>query len=143
CPEHFLLGKGEKKAIYQITPDLIDEYVANYIVSKAEKAQKFRLVAEQTNAFQFTRDALRAIIKSLKRLRKGSKPFKASPITDEEINMLSEKRLLSPSSAASFLNTVLINKCLHFGLRGMKNNHDLRWERNLMRFQINNNKCFP
>ncbi|WAR05460.1 hypothetical protein MAR_020829 [Mya arenaria] len=133
--ERFLLNKGEKKAIYQIEPDLLDEYVAYYILSvrKADGADldrklkrhkyPFRLISEQTNAFQLTRDALRAKTKSLKRLGKGNKPLKASPITEEEINMLIEKKILGPSRAASLLNT--------FGLRGTKENHDLRWERNL------------
>ncbi|XP_052795374.1 transcriptional regulator QRICH1-like [Mya arenaria] len=149
--ERFLLNKGEKKAIYQIEPDLLDEYVANFILSvrKADGAEyeptsirnivssldrklkrhkyPFRLIAEQTNAFQLTRDALRAKTKSLKRLGKGNKPLKASPITDEEINMLYEKKILGPSSAASLPNTVWINNCIQFGLRGTKENHDLRW----------------
>ncbi|WAR26652.1 K1958-like protein [Mya arenaria] len=124
--ERFLLNKGEKKAIYQIEPDLLDQYVANYILSvrKADGAEyeptsirnivssldrklkrhkyPFRLIAEQTNAFQLTRDALRAKTKSL-------------------------KKILGPSSAASLLNTVWINNCIQFGLRGTKENHDLRW----------------
>ncbi|WAR05924.1 hypothetical protein MAR_021293 [Mya arenaria] len=39
--ERFLPNKGEKKAIYQIEPDLLDEYVAYYILSvrKADGAE--------------------------------------------------------------------------------------------------------
>ncbi|WAR30833.1 K1958-like protein [Mya arenaria] len=145
------LSDVQKFERFLLNKDLLDEYVANYILSvrKADGAEyeptsirnivssldrklkrhkyPFRLIAEQTNAFQLTRDALRAKTKSLKRLGKGNKPLKASPITDEEINMLYEKKILGPSSAASLLNTVWINNCIQFGLRGTKENHDLRW----------------
>ncbi|WAR04098.1 hypothetical protein MAR_019467 [Mya arenaria] len=116
----------EKKEIYQIEQDLLDAYVANFILSvrKADgaeyepttirnivssldrklKRQKypFNLIAEQTNTFHLTRVALRSETKSLERLGKGNKLL----ITDEKINMVYEKRILGQSSDASFLNTI-------------------------------------
>ncbi|WAQ94495.1 LOW QUALITY PROTEIN: hypothetical protein MAR_006966 [Mya arenaria] len=151
--KHFQMSKN-LNAFYsiKIEPDLLDEYVANYILSvhKADGAEyepssiryivssldrklkrhkyPFHLIAEQTNAFQLTRDALWAKTKFFKRLGKGNKPLKASPITDEEINMLYEKR--SSAQAVQHHSSTQYGSTT-FGLRGTKENHDLRWERNL------------
>ncbi|WAQ93824.1 hypothetical protein MAR_006295 [Mya arenaria] len=113
--ERFLLNKVRKADGAEYEPTSIRSIVSSLDRKLKRHKYPFRLIAEQTNAFQLTRDALRVKTKSLKRLGKGNKPLKASPITDEEINMLYEKKILGPSSAASLLNTVWINKCIQWG----------------------------
>ena len=48
----------------------------------------------QDDAFRLTRDALKAKQKSLKKQGRGNRPNKTDAITDEEINILYEKKLL-------------------------------------------------
>jgi hypothetical protein len=84
------------------------------------------IFSEQSNIFQLSRDALHAKQKSLKRLGKGNKPMKSSPISDQEINMLYEKGILGAGNAKALSNTIWINNCILFGLRGAKENYDLR-----------------
>ena len=148
--QRFLQTKGEQKEIQNIEADILDEYIANYILSVRKpdgqeyepstirniissldrklKRHKypFKIIADNTNAFQLTRDALTAKQKSLKRLGKGNKPMKASPITDDEINILYEKGILGSGNAQALLNTTWLNNCILFGLRGTKENYDLR-----------------
>jgi hypothetical protein len=41
---------------------------------------------------------------------------------DQEINMLYEKGILGAGNAKALLNTIWINNCILFGLRGTKEN---------------------
>lgn len=43
-----------------------------------------------------------------------------------EINMLYEKGVLGGGSAKALINTMWTNNCIIFGLRGTKENYDLR-----------------
>jgi len=139
--QRFLQTKGEQKEIQNIEADILDEYIANYILSVRKpdgqeyepstirniissldrklKRHKypFKIIADNTNAFQLTRDALTAKQKSLKRLGKGKKPMKASPITDDEINILYEKGILGSGNAQALLNTTWLTtvSCLDCG----------------------------
>jgi hypothetical protein len=44
-----------------------------------------------------------------KKQGKGNKPKKSQPLTDDEINMLYQKKLLGESTPESLLNTVWFN----------------------------------
>ena len=65
--------------------------------------------------------------KQLKRLGKGNKPQEASSLTPEEIDVLFEKKQFGASSPKALINTLWFNNCLHFGLRGGKEQRDLNW----------------
>ncbi|XP_060567334.1 zinc finger MYM-type protein 2-like [Ruditapes philippinarum] len=149
--ERFLESKQETKQCHQIEPDLLDEYLANFILSVRKpdgdeyepstirnmvgsidrklRRQRYphKIFSEQSNIFQLSRDALHAKQKSLKRLGKGNKPKKSCPISDQEIDMLYDKGILGNRTAKSLLNTIWINNCILFGLRGTKENYNLRW----------------
>ena len=43
------------------------------------------------------------------------------------MKILYEKGLLGASSPEAILNTLWLNNSLHFGLRGIKEHHDIRW----------------
>lgn len=81
----------------------------------------------QDDAFRLTRDALKAKQKSLKKQGRGNHPNKTDAITDEEINILYEKKILGNETPESLLNTLWFNNSIHFGLRGVSEHYNLRW----------------
>ena len=58
---------------------------------------------------------------------KGNKPNAADPITDEEIELLYEKRILGKNTPKSLLNTIWLNNC---HARYSRNNRKLQYEVN-------------
>jgi hypothetical protein len=72
--------------------------------------------AKSNDVFNLTRDAISAKQKVLKKQGKGNKPKpkKSQPLTDDEINMLYQKKLLGESTPESLLNTVWFNNTVHF-----------------------------
>jgi len=79
------------------------------------------------NDFQKTRDALKAKQKELKRQGKGNKPKATTALSDKEIDILYNEKVLGLSSPQALVNTVWLNNMLHFGLRGCKEQRELRW----------------
>ena len=80
------------------------------------------------NEFKTTRDALKAAKqKELKRHGYGNRPRATTALTDEKMNTLFGKQLLTLSSPQAMLNTVWLNNMIHFGLRGCKKEKELRW----------------
>ena len=73
------------------------------------------------------RDALKAKQKQLKRHGLGNRPKATTAPTDDEIEILFDKKLLRSSSPQSLLNTVWLNNMIHFRLRGCKEQKELRW----------------
>ena len=78
---------------------------------------------------EFTKltDALKAKQKELKKQGRGNKPNATTALSDEEIDILFEKKVLGTSSPQSLLNTVWLNNIIHFGLRGCTEQRNLRW----------------
>ena len=74
-----------------------------------------------------TRDALKVKQKQLKRHGLGNRPKATTALTDDEIEILFDKKLLGLSSPQALLNTVWLNNMIHFGLRGCKEQKELRW----------------
>ncbi|CAH3138031.1 unnamed protein product, partial [Porites lobata] len=66
------------------------------------------------------RDALKAKQRQLKRHGHGNRPKVTTALTDDEIEILFDKKLLGLSSPQALLNTVWLNNKIHFGLRGCK-----------------------
>ena len=146
----FLRSKGEQKEIHHIDHELLDEYISNFILSARKqdgteyepvslrsivssldrklKRQKYPYSIMQNDgpAFNLTRTALKAKQKSLKKQGKGNRPFEAQPITDEEVDTLYNKGLLGGDSPNALLNTLWLNNSVHFGLRGVRENYQLR-----------------
>jgi hypothetical protein len=98
----------------------------NLVLSISSNDRKYphKMFSEQPNIFQISWDAvLHAKHKSPKRLGKGDKPMKSTfQYLDQEINMLYEKGILGAGNAKALLNTIWINNCILFGLRGTKEN---------------------
>ena len=79
-----------------------------------------------TNAFCLIRDALKTKQKSLKKQCKCNKPRKAQPMSDEEVNIMYQKNVLGGENPQALLNTMWFQNSVHFGLRGTKENYELR-----------------
>ncbi|XP_069101555.1 uncharacterized protein [Argopecten irradians] len=73
--------------------------------------------------FSKTKDALKAKQRDLKSQGKGSKPYRASPISDENVETLYAMNLLGKNSPNSVLNTLWFQNTLHFGMRGGSTEH--------------------
>ena len=74
-----------------------------------------------------TRDALKAKQKQLKRRGLENRPKPTTALADDEIEILFDKELFGLSSPQAPLNTVWLNNTIHFGLRGCKEQKELRW----------------
>ncbi|XP_052251685.1 uncharacterized protein KIAA1958 homolog [Dreissena polymorpha] len=140
--KRFLMSKAESKEIHHIEPTLLDEYLATFLLSlKKSNGTDFEpsslrgiiasvdrylkrhrygcSVMTGTGAqFALTRDTYNAKKKSLKKQGMGNRPREAHPLSDTDIDLLWEKGILGTESPKALLNTVWLNKCLHFGLRG-------------------------
>ncbi len=77
--------------------------------------------------FSTTVQALKAKGKQLKKIGLGNRPNEAVALSDEEVDVLYSKQLLGTSTPESVINTLWLNNCMFFGLRGCKENRDMRW----------------
>ena len=77
--------------------------------------------------FEQTRKALHSKQRDLKRKGRGNKPNASAALSEEDIQVLYEKKknLLGSSTAEALLNTVWFNNTIHFGLRGCKENREI------------------
>jgi hypothetical protein len=73
-----------------------------------------------SNSIEFSesREALRMKQRDLKSQGKGSRPNKADPLTDEEIQQLYASDQLGIKTPQSLINTMWYLNTLHFGIRG-------------------------
>ena len=77
--------------------------------------------------FEKTRKVLQSKQKQLRKQGKGNKPKASVALTSEELKILYEKGLLGMCSTEALLNTLWLNKTLHFGLCGCKEHRDMCW----------------
>ena len=78
-------------------------------------------------AFKTTMATLRAKQKDLKAKGLGNKPRTSDSLTDEEIEKLYASKCLGIESPQAVINTLWLNSTIHFGLRGGKEQRELRW----------------
>ena len=146
----FLETKGEKRDVHEISVDQLDAYLANFILSikKSDGSEyepsslrniissidrklqrnKYEVLIMRGSGpqFSFTRDALKAKQKCLKKMGKGNKPKVAATLTDTEVDQMYAKDVLGAKTPTSLLNTVWWNNCVHFELRGTTEQYNLR-----------------
>ncbi|XP_052218116.1 uncharacterized protein LOC127835719 [Dreissena polymorpha] len=150
--KRFLKLKGESRELHVLDVDILDEYVANFILSCKTKSgtdyepssirnimssidrelkhhkYPYLIMSNTGPEFRLSRDAFAARSKSLKGQGKGNKPKAASPLTDDEIEALYQKQILGCQTPSSLLNTMWYNNCVHFGLRRTMEQYTLCWE---------------
>ena len=147
--KQFLTEHGESRSIEEIPEVELNNYLSKFIfAARTKKGEEYEpsslrgilssverhlrragygksIIKE--NDFQKTRDALKVKQKELKRQGKGNKPKATTALSDEEIDILYGKTLLGLSSPQALVNTVWLDNMLHFGLRGCKEQRELRW----------------
>lgn len=139
----------EEREIQDIPPSELNLYLSQFIVAARTKTGKdyepssLRGILSSVERhlsrlnygksifkdceFQKTRDALKSKQKELKRHGRGSTPRATTALSDEEIEILFEKKLLGISSPQALQNTVWLNNMIHFGLRGCTEQRELCW----------------
>ena len=70
---------------------------------------------------------LKAKQKDLKAKGLGNKPRTSDSLTDEDIEKLYASKCLGIESPQAVINTLWLNSTIHFGLRGGKEQRELRW----------------
>ena len=137
--------------IHLLPPHELNKYIADFIINVRKsdggeyepsylrgfvssfdrqlKRHKYTLqIMSNCTEFQESRDALRSKQRDLKAQGKGSKPNKADPLTDEEINHLYECNELGIKTPSSLINTLWFLNTLHFGIRGGSEEHrNIHW----------------
>ena len=74
-----------------------------------------------------TRLSVESETKATQRHGLGNRPKATTVLTDDEIEILFDKKLLVLSSPQALLDTLwLLNNMIHFGLRGCKEQKELR-----------------
>ena len=100
--------------------------VERYLIRSCYRKTIFKYSNFQ-NKKNKTRDALTAKQKQLKRHGLGNRPKATTTVQDDEIEILFNKKVLGLTSPQALLNTVWLNNMTHFGLRGCKEQKELRW----------------
>ena len=141
--------RHEIREIEKIPPTELDGYLSQFVLAARTKTGKDyepsllrRILASverhlsrysygktifKDSDFKKARDALKAKQKELKRHGLGNRPKATTALTDDEIEILFDKKLLGLSSPQALLNMVWLNNMIHFGLRGCKEKKELRW----------------
>uniref|UniRef100_A0A8W8NL87 ZMYM2-like/QRICH1 C-terminal domain-containing protein n=1 Tax=Magallana gigas TaxID=29159 RepID=A0A8W8NL87_MAGGI len=137
-------------AVGEVSEEL-DVFIANFILSVRKKGgEEFEPISLKSmissidralrrhryeasimqspdNIFTATKQALKAKQKDLKQKGKGNRPQKVDPLSDDDINILYDSRVLGVTSPQSLLNTVWFNNAIHLGLRGHQEHYNLCW----------------
>ena len=142
-------NEKENRQVEEIPPQELNNYLSRFLLSVRKKngdeyepstlggfiasieryLKKCRYSESVITGQNFarTRDALKSKQKHLKWLGKGNKPNEASSLTAEEIDILFEQKEMGFSSPKALINTLWLNNCMHFGLRGGKEQRELKW----------------
>ena len=75
--------------------------------------------------FAITWDALKSKQKQLRRLSHGNKPREAASLDQNEIDLLFKKEVMGIHLPQALINILWFNNCLHFGIRGGKEQRNL------------------
>ena len=140
---------NESFVIKQLSPEELDGHLSKFLLavrkkngdefepttlrgflSPVERYLKKRRYSELIltgQHFATTRDTLKSKQKELKRKGKGNKPREASCLTQQEIDSLYEKGAMGLNSPQALVNSIWFNNCMHFGLRGGKEQRNLKW----------------
>ena len=141
--------RKEERELEKIPPEERNVYLSEFIIAARTKKEEqhepssLRGILSSVDRYltrreygrrlfidpQFTtlRDALKAKQKELKKQGRGNKPNATTALSEEESDILCEKKVWGTSSPQSLLKTVLLNNILHFDLSGCTKQRNLRW----------------
>ena len=141
---------NEPVEIEKLSPEVLDSYLRKFLLvlrkkdgdefepttlrvflSSVERYLKKHRYSESVitgHHFARTRDTLKSKQKELlKRKGKGNKPHEASSLTQQEIDTLYEKGAMDLNNPRALVSSIWFNNCMHFGLRGGKEQRELKW----------------
>ena len=141
---------NEPVEIEKLSPEVLDSYLKKFLLvvrkkdgdefeptthrgflSSVERYLKKHRYSESVitgHHFARTRDTLKSKQKELlKRKGKGNKPHEASSLTQQEIDTLYEKGAMDLNNPRALVSSIWFNNCMHFGLRGGKEQRELKW----------------
>ena len=126
--KEFLTEHGERRSIEEIPAIELNNYLSKFVFSaRTKKGEEYEPSSLRgilssverhlgcagygksiinDNDFQKTRDALKAKQKELKRQGKGNKPKATTALSDEEIDILYNEKVLGLSSPQALVSTV-------------------------------------
>ena len=139
----FIAKENESGPPEELSPQELDLYLSRFVLAVRKKngeeyepttlrgfiasveryLKKCRYSESVITGQNFTRT--REVLKSKQNQLKP--PQAASSLTPEEIDILHESKEMGISSPKALINTLWFNNCLHFGLRGGKEQRDLKW----------------
>lgn len=123
----------KKKTLQNVAKDKQEEYepssLRGFIASFERYLKKKNYGHSIIKDLQFekTRKALSSKQKDLKRKAKGNKPNASVAISEDDIQVLFEKKLLGTERPEALLNTLWLNNTTQFSLRGCKEHRDMCW----------------
>ena len=141
----------ENRQVEEIPPQELDNYLSRFLLSVRKKngdeyepstlrgfiasieryLKKCRYTVNRLSRGRTLREqemhSNQNKLKHLKRLGKGNKPNEASSLSPEERDILFERKDMGFSSPKALINTLWLNNCMHFGLRGGKEQRELKW----------------
>lgn len=120
----FLLSVRRKDGS-EYEPTTLRSFVSSINRHLITNGYKFSLMTDVQ--FRRCRDVLAAKQKQLKSIGKGNKPMAADEISDDDLSVMYEKKVLGPDNPSSLIYTMWMVCTLHFGMRTGKETHDLRW----------------
>ena len=91
------------------------------------KNVKYSKSIVEDREFEQTRKALDARCKLLKKEGRGNRTFAAEAISDDEVSVLYESKILGILSAEALINTVWLVNSIHFALRGCDEHRQMCW----------------
>ncbi|MCG8044643.1 MAG: hypothetical protein N0E48_02985 [Candidatus Thiodiazotropha endolucinida] len=147
--QSYLASKNESRFPQYIPPADLDDYISVFLLSVRKRdgtefepatvrsfvssinrhlimnGYKFSIMTDAQ--FRRCREILAAKQKQLKSIGKGNRPMAADEITDDELETMYGKKVLSPESPSSLIYSLWLICTLHFGMRPGKETHDLKW----------------
>ena len=136
-----------RKRIENLPPAELDTFLSGFLLSVRKKSGKeyeatprrgFITSVERHltkngdslimgQPFAITWDALKSKQKQLRRLSKGNKPREAASLDQNEIDLLFKKEVMGIHLPQALINILRFNNCLHFGIRGGKEQRNLSY----------------
>lgn len=142
-------GLLDSTSLHELSPQVLNDLLSKFIFGVRKKdgsdyepttlrgflssvqrylnKQNYGFIIFTDAAFKTTMATLKAKQKELKAKRLGNKPMTSDSLTDEEIEKLYASKCLGTESPQAIINTLWLNSTIHFGLRGGKEQRELRW----------------
>ena len=139
--------RKEERELEKISPEELNVYLSEFIIAARTKKEEQYEPSSQRNfikhwplsykvpiwekaihwsqIYQIER-RIESKAKRTEKTGQGNKPNATTALSEEEIDILFEKKVLGTSSPQALLNTVWLNNILHFGLRGCTEQQNVR-----------------